>query len=110
MKNFLRWSYNTLRATFVTIVVLLVVAYGALYLALSMPYFQNKIKAVGERELSEFLGTNVTIDGISIPHISRAKKNFLNGKSNLAKPYATVTEETTAKTVFGIMIAKVLRK
>ena len=66
MKNFLRWSYNTLRATFVTIVVLLVVAYGALYLALSMPYFQNKIKAVGERELSEFLGTNVTIDGISI--------------------------------------------
>ncbi len=66
MKNFLRWTYKTLRATFMTIVVLLVVGYGLFYLAVSMPYFQNKIKAVGERELSEFLGTNVTIDGISI--------------------------------------------
>ena len=66
MKKFLRWSYKTLRATIMTIVVLLVVAYAALYLMVSMPYFQNKIKAVGERELSEFLGTNVTIDGISI--------------------------------------------
>ena len=66
MKKFLKWSYKTLRATFMAVVVLLVVAYGALYLALSMPYFQNKIKAVGERELSEFLGTNVTIDDVSI--------------------------------------------
>ncbi|MBP5687330.1 MAG: translocation/assembly module TamB [Muribaculaceae bacterium] len=66
MKKFLGWTYKTLRATFVTIVVLLVVGYGLLYLGVSMPYFQNKIKAVGERELSEFLGTNVTIDGINI--------------------------------------------
>ena len=66
MKKFLKWSYKTLRSTIMMVVVALVLAYGALYLALSMPYFQNKIKAVGERELSEFLGTNVTIDGISI--------------------------------------------
>lgn len=66
MKKFLKWSYKTLRATFMTIVVVLVVTYCALYLIVSMPYFQNKIKAVGERELSEFLGTNVTIDGITI--------------------------------------------
>ncbi|MBR5638974.1 MAG: translocation/assembly module TamB [Muribaculaceae bacterium] len=66
MKKFLKWSYKTLRATFMTIVVTLVVAYGALYLIVSMPYFQNKIKAIGERELSEYLGTNVTIEGITI--------------------------------------------
>ena len=66
MKKFLKWSYKTLRATFMAVVVLLVVAYCALYLAVSMPYFQKKIKGVGERELSEFLGTNVTIDEISI--------------------------------------------
>jgi len=48
------------------VVVLLVVAYSALYLGVSMPYFQNKIKAVGERELSKFLETAVTIDGITI--------------------------------------------
>lgn len=48
------------------VVVLLVVAYSALYLGVSMPYFQNKIKAVGERELSKFLETDVTIDGITI--------------------------------------------
>ncbi|MBQ9585983.1 MAG: translocation/assembly module TamB [Muribaculaceae bacterium] len=61
-----RWTYNTLRATIMTVVALLVVAYGIIYLGLSMPYFQNKLKAVGERELSKFLETNVTIDGISI--------------------------------------------
>ena len=66
MKKFLKWSYKTLRAVFMTVVVALVVAYCGLYLIVSMPYFQNKIKAVGERELSEFLGTNVTIDGITI--------------------------------------------
>ena len=66
MKKFFSWSYKTLRATFMTIVVVLVVAYGALYLIVSMPYFQNKLKAIGERELSAFLGTNVTIDGITI--------------------------------------------
>ena len=49
-----------------TVVVLLVLAYSAIYLGVSMPFFQNKIKAVGERELSKFLETNVTIDGISI--------------------------------------------
>ncbi len=66
MNQALRWTYNTLRATVMTVVVLLVVAYSAIYLGVSMPYFQNKLKAVGERELSKFLETNVTIDGISI--------------------------------------------
>ena len=31
-----------------------------------MPYFQNKIKAIAEREASKFLETRVTIDGVSI--------------------------------------------
>ena len=61
-----RWTYNTLRAIIMTVVALLVLAYGVIYLGLSMPYFQNKLKAVGERELSKFLETNVTIEGVSI--------------------------------------------
>ena len=55
-----------MRAIIMVVVVLLVVAYSALYLGVSMPYFQNKIKAIGERELSKFLETAVTIDGITI--------------------------------------------
>lgn len=66
MNNALRWIYNTLRATIMIVVVLLVVAYAALYLGVSMPYFQNKIKAIAEREASKFLETDVTIDGVSI--------------------------------------------
>ena len=66
MEKFLRWTYNTLRATFLIVVVLLVLAYSALYLGVSMPFFQNKIKGVAEREVSNYLGTNVTIDGITI--------------------------------------------
>lgn len=66
MEKFLRWTYNTLRATFLIVVVLLVLAYSALYLGVSMPFFQNKIKGVAERELSNYLGTNVTINGITI--------------------------------------------
>jgi|GEM_PF-64145 len=66
MNNAFRWIYNTLRAAIMIVVVLLVVAYAALYLGVSMPYFQNKIKAVAEREASKFLETNVTIDAVSI--------------------------------------------
>jgi len=78
MKQFLKWSYKTLRATFMTIVVVLVVAYSALYLVLSMPYFQNKIRAYGERELSEYLGTNVTIEGITISPFNQVVLTGLN--------------------------------
>ena len=66
MNKAFRWIYNTLRATIMIVVVLLVLVYTALYLGVSMPYFQNKLKAVAEREASKFLETNVTIDGISI--------------------------------------------
>ena len=66
MNQTFRWTYNTLRATIMIVVALLVVAYAALYLGVSMPYFQNKIKAIGERELSKFLETDVSIDGITI--------------------------------------------
>ena len=66
MSQAFRWTYNTLRAIIMTVVVLLVAGYGAVYLAVSMPYFQNKIKAIGERELSKFLETDVTIDNLSI--------------------------------------------
>ena len=47
MSQAFRWTYNTLRAIIMTVVVLLVAGYGAVYLAVSMPYFQNKIKAIG---------------------------------------------------------------
>ena len=66
MNQTFRWTYNTLRATIMIVVALLVVSYAALYLGVSMPYFQNKIKAIGERELSKFLETDVSIDGITI--------------------------------------------
>ena len=33
-----------------------------------------------------YIGMIVTIDGMSIPHIRSAKKNFFIGKSNRAKP------------------------
>ena len=66
MSNAFRWTYNTLRAIIMIVVVLLVVAYAALYLGVSMPYFQKKIKAVAEREASKFLETDVTIDDVSI--------------------------------------------
>ena len=66
MSTAFRWIYNTLRAAIMIVVVLLVLAYAAIYLGVSMPYFQNKIKAIVEREASKFLETDVTIDGITI--------------------------------------------
>lgn len=66
MNNAFRWIYNTLRATIMIVVLLLVVTYAALYLGVSMPYFQNKLKAIAEREASKFLETDVTIDGVNI--------------------------------------------
>lgn len=50
----------------VTAIVAVIVVYGSLYVLLSIPAVQNKLKDYGERELSKFLKTNVEIGGISI--------------------------------------------
>lgn len=65
MNKALKRSYNVIRSVVVTVLVLAVATYAGLYLLLSMPWVQNKIKERGEKELSEFLGTDVTIGDIA---------------------------------------------
>ena len=65
MKKSVRLTYNALRAIVVTVIVIPVLLFSLAYLAMSLPFVQNKIKGVAEREVSKFLGTNVTIGKVS---------------------------------------------
>lgn len=55
-----------LRLAIVTALVTVVALFAVLYVALSVPAVQNKIKKVGEEELSKLLTTDVTIGEVSI--------------------------------------------
>lgn len=65
MKQTARYIYNTLRTLIVTLLLAGVTIFAALYIALSIPAVQNKLKQKGEKELSAYLNTDVTIGGVS---------------------------------------------
>lgn len=65
MKKTAKHIYNALRTAIVTLLVAGVTLFAALYIALSIPAVQNKLKQQGEKALSDYLKTNVTIDEVS---------------------------------------------
>lgn len=66
MKKLPRKFYNALRAIVVTVLVTAVALYAGLYVALLIPSVQQRIKNQSEKVLSEYLGTQVSIDKIDI--------------------------------------------
>lgn len=66
MKRIPRYIYNLLRFALVTPLVAMVLAFIALYAALTVPSLQDKVKHVGEQELSKLLHTGVSIEHVSI--------------------------------------------
>lgn len=66
MQKYLRYTYNVVRMIIVTLLVTVVSLYALLYILLCIPAVQQKIKSVGEEELSKFLKTDVKIGELSI--------------------------------------------
>ena len=66
MQKYLRYTYNVIRLLIVTILVTGVSLYALMYVLLCIPAVQNKIKTIGEEELSKFLKTEVKIGRLSI--------------------------------------------
>lgn len=58
--------YKVFRSIAMTLVVLIAVVYGGLYVLLSVPSFQKGIKTRAERELSAFLGSDLSIGNLSV--------------------------------------------
>ncbi|WP_407402971.1 translocation/assembly module TamB domain-containing protein [Sodaliphilus sp.] len=66
MKKAARKIYNILRLAIVTALVSIVGVFAIAYVALSIPAVQDKIKEVGEEELSNLLHTDVKIGEVTI--------------------------------------------
>ena len=66
MQKYLRYTYNVIRLLIVTILVTGESLYALMYVLLCIPAVQNKIKTIGEEELSKFLKTEVKIGRLSI--------------------------------------------
>lgn len=62
----LRWIYKTIRSLLLTLILLGVGLAVVLYVLLSIPPVQNKIREVAESELSLFFGGKVEIDHLDI--------------------------------------------
>jgi len=66
MKKALKGTYNVLRSVVVTALVTLVALAALAYLLLLLPPVQERVRGAGERALSEYLDTDVSIGSISI--------------------------------------------
>lgn len=61
-----RYIYNPIRTILVATIIAVVLLFAGLYIALSIPPVQNKIRTEGEKALTEYLGTPVTIGEVTI--------------------------------------------
>lgn len=75
MNKVARYIYNPIRTVLVTTLIAVVVIFAGLYLALSIPAVQNKIKSAGEQALSDYLGTPVSIGHVSIEPFDQVTLN-----------------------------------
>ena len=75
MNKVARYIYNPIRTLLVTALIAVVVIFAGLYLALSVPAVQGKIKSAGEQALSDYLGTQVSIGHVSIEPFDQVTLN-----------------------------------
>lgn len=67
----MKWLYKSLRALFVVCLALAVLVPVGLYIALSMPGVQNKLRRTAESELTGLLGMRVSIGDVYMAPFSR---------------------------------------
>ena len=73
--NFTRGTYNVLRSVVVTALALIVALFALAYLLLLLPPVQNKLHHEGEKALSEYLNTSVTIGSVAITPFNQLEVN-----------------------------------
>lgn len=78
MKKTLRRIYKYIRTFLFTLILIGVTLYIGLYVALSIPGVQQRIKGVAEREASAFLKSEVKIDRLMIVPFSEVKMKGVN--------------------------------
>lgn len=66
VKNTFKWIYKVVRSVLVTGIILFVTVFFLLYIALSIPPVHNYLRSNIEQELSEFLGSRVEINSLTI--------------------------------------------
>ena len=70
MKKTVFVLYKIIRSLLVTTLLLLVVIYSGIYIFLSLPSAQNRIRQIAEKELTALLDAPVTIGKVSFSPIS----------------------------------------
>ena len=73
--NFTRGTYNVLRSVVVTALALVVSLSAMAYLLLLLPPVQDKLRHAGEKALSEYLDTSVSIGSVSITPFNQVVVN-----------------------------------
>ena len=75
MNKVARYIYNPIRTLLVSVMVAMVLAFAGTYVALSLPAVHDRVRAQGEKALTEYLGTPVTIGKVSVEPFDRLTLN-----------------------------------
>ena len=73
--NFTRGTYNVLRSVVVTALALVIALFALAYPLLLLPPVQDKLRHEGEKALSEYLNTSVSIGSVSITPFNQVEVN-----------------------------------
>ena len=66
LKTFIRNSYRVVRTVLFSMILIVAALYILLYVAISLPWVQDRIRVTAERELTALLGTHVSIGKVQI--------------------------------------------
>ena len=70
MITVLKWCYKVIRSVLVTTLVIAALLPAILFVGLSLPSVQNRLRGVAEKELTNLLGTDVSIGRVTISPVS----------------------------------------
>lgn len=88
----MRLTYKILRTLAVTVFALAVGLPVSLYVALSTPWVQNRIRDIGAEELGKYLGTEVNINHIAIMPFNRLALEGVTVADDYGKPALEVKD------------------
>ncbi len=90
--NFTRGTYNVLRSVVVTALATVIALFALAYLLLLLPPVQDKLRHEGEKALSEYLNTSVSVESVSIKPFNQVEAGHVLIHDQQGDSLLTVTK------------------
>ncbi len=103
-KSVIKKTYNVFRSTVVTMLVAIIGVSAGLYLTLSIPSVQKSLKERGEKELSELLGTDVTVGKVNFKPFNQLLLEDVSVPDQQGHHMVTISKLGAGISIYNLLI------